>query len=545
MSLQKRITFFNFNKIPFKIQKKVFVYALFVVLHVCLFNVNVAEWGDSYKILKSAEYIKRLDYPKDEKRPPLMAALIALRPQKVDPIFWGRVVVLVFSAIAFIVFDKLVSIYVKDEKYRLISLILFVLNPVYLYWSLRIMTDVPFSFFVLLVFYLLVRWKDSFGVWKSILLGFLCGLAILTRFEGYLLLFSLMIGVIFLGKELSKQLLKPKVVLADIFHSLKFLVPLGLTTLVTVLGWWLYRNPLDSKYLGEPTYRVYDLKMVWTYFGSLFYLFGFCQIFYFLVRNPAPAFKHFKQNFGISTFILLELILILVWPAAVPRLFVPIIPFLILAFVLCYEDFEKKGLTFAKGRKMVLPDIAILIFLAIFYAVSQYFLKLQFLVASRNIFVGVFILQIIILLALIKGKSKTFLLFSFTSLLVWSLSVIYLDKNIYTTIVHAAKYAAENLSGTIVYNDVSSISDWYLNQSGIGNNVTGRYYRIWGKQDLKFKNILDKHADYLLLTNEQNPYTEFNLDNKPYLTLIKDFEYNVKGTQFFAKIVKFNGVFYE
>jgi len=537
MNLQKIITFFNFSKI----QKKVFVYALFIVLHLCLFNVNVAEWGDSYKILKSAEYIRRLTYPENEKRPPLMAAVVALRPQKVEAVFWGRVVVFVFSILAFSVFDKVVSIYIKDEKYRLISLILFALNPVYLYWSLRIMTDIPFSFFVLFTFYLLVKWKDSLTVWKSILLGLLCGFAILTRFEGYLMLSSLLVGVTFLGKEFSRQILKPKALFDNILRQLKFLLPLGLTTLVTILGWWLYRSPLDSKYLSEPATNVYDLKMVWIYFVSFFYLFGFTQFFYIFIKNPAPAVKYFKQNFGLTVFIVLELILILVWPAALPRLFVSIIPFLILAFVLCYEDFEKSRLACASREKIKSIDVLILIFLTFFYAFSQYFLKLQFLISSKTIFVCVLFLQIIILLSLIKGKGKVFLLLSFTSIFLWSLSVIYLDKDIYVTIVNAAKYAAKNLSGRIIYNDVSSVSDWYLNQSGISENASGYYYRVLVKGDLNFKNILKKQADYLLLTNEQNPDMEYDLEKRPYLTLVKNFEYNVKGKTFFAKIIKFNG----
>jgi hypothetical protein len=148
-------------------------------------------------------------------------------------------------------------------------------------------------------------------------------------------------------------------------------------------------------------------------------------------------------------------------------------------------------------------------------------------------------------LALIKGKSKVFLLSSFVSLLVWSLSVIYLDKDIYITIVRASEYAAKNLSGRVVHNDINGVSNWYLNESGLGKNVSGYYYRILKKHDLNFNNILDKHADYLLLTNEQNPNMEYNIEKRPYLTLVKDFEYNVKGKAFFAKIVKFNKVFYE
>ena len=112
----------SFKNIP----AKFYAYLLFIVLHVALFNVNTAEWGDSYKILIASEYIRRGDYPSDEKRPPLFSIFTAVRPNSADPVVWGRVVVFVFSFLALIIFDKLTQIYIKDEKYRVISLILFI-----------------------------------------------------------------------------------------------------------------------------------------------------------------------------------------------------------------------------------------------------------------------------------------------------------------------------------------------------------------------------------------------------------------------------------
>ena len=147
----------SFKNIP----AKFYAYLLFIVLHVALFNVNTAEWGDSYRILRASEYIRQGSYPSDEKRPPLFSALTAVRPNSVDPVVWGRVVVFIFSFLSLIVFDKLTQIYIKNEKYRFVSLILFILNPVYLYWSIRVMADVPFSFFVLLTFYLLSKYYES------------------------------------------------------------------------------------------------------------------------------------------------------------------------------------------------------------------------------------------------------------------------------------------------------------------------------------------------------------------------------------------------
>jgi len=81
----------SFKNIP----AKFYAYLLFIVLHIALFNVNTAEWGDSYRILRASEYIRRGIYPSDEKRPPLFSALAAVRPNSVDPVVWGKVVVFV------------------------------------------------------------------------------------------------------------------------------------------------------------------------------------------------------------------------------------------------------------------------------------------------------------------------------------------------------------------------------------------------------------------------------------------------------------------
>jgi len=135
----------SFKNIP----AKFYAYLLFIVLHVALFNVNAAEWGDSYRILRASEYIRQGSYPSDEKRPPLFSALTAIRPNSVDPVVWGRVVVFIFSFLSLIVFDKLTQIYIKNEKYRFVSLILFILRPFSTLFSfLNILTSStkPFCF---------------------------------------------------------------------------------------------------------------------------------------------------------------------------------------------------------------------------------------------------------------------------------------------------------------------------------------------------------------------------------------------------------------
>lgn len=534
MNSLKKITLFNIFK------GKVLVYAFFIVLHVFLFNINATEWGDSYSLLRSAESLKVGFYPEKEKRPPLFSLFLATRPSNIDPILWGRGVVFVFSILSFIFFDKLISQYTKNKKSQKFALLLFTLNPVYLYWSIRVMSDVPFSFFAILIFYLLSRWKETLDIDRSILLGVLAALAILTRFEGYILFFSLLVGVAFLNSELKLSTFNPKTLFVSLWHKLRFLVPLGLTTLLIILPYWLFRSPLDSKYFGEQEYRKFDWNVIWVYFSSLFFVLGFLPFFYFIFKNifsykKTSATLHFiRTNAGMASFLLLEMILILWWPAAVPRLFSTIIPFLVVILVLSYEEFK------LTDSRLGVYDYVALVSLLVFLGVTQYFLKLQFLVSSQWAFIFIFILQIIILLFLILRKEKMFLIFSFVSLFVWAFSTIWIHRFVYISLKEASLYAAKNLTGYIIYNDSSGTSDWYLNRSGLNKNSHAGRYDVLILDDISYRRLSKKDPSYILLTNENNTDMYFGIEKRPYLTLIKEFRYNIGGKIFFTDVLKFN-----
>lgn len=534
MNSQKRITFCEVfkNKLP--------IYAFFIVLHIFLFNINATEWGDSYSILRSAESIKTGIYPQKEKRPPLFSVILATRPSGVDAVAWGRGVVFVFSLLSLVFFDKLVSQHVKNEKYQKIALLLFILNPIYLYWSIRIMADIPFSFFGILIFYLLSRWKEKLDIKKSILLGALAGLSILTRFEGYILFFALLIGVIFLNSGLKLSVFKPKGFFVGLWRKLKFLLPIGLTTFLVALPYWLSRSPLDSKYFGEQEYRTFDWRLIWIYFSSLFYVLGFLPFFYFIFKNifsykkTGSVVRFLGENVGISVYILLEMVLILWWPAAVPRLFSAIIPFFVILLVLSYEEFQTND-----SRLRALDYIA-LAFLIGNFGLTQYLFKLQFLVSNQWTFVFVFVLQILILIFLILRKEKMFLIFSFASLFVWALSTIWIHRLVYLSIKEASLYAVKNLTGYIIYNDSGGTSDWYLNRSGLNKNSHAGRYDVLILDDISYRRLSAKDPNYILLTNENNTDMYFGIEKRPYLTLIKEFRYNINGKIFFTDVLKFN-----
>lgn len=450
-------------------KKIIYIFVLFIFSHLVLLNINVAEWGDSYRILRASEIIKsQQTYPQDEKRPPLFSLVLSVIPTEFDAVFWGRIFMLVVNASLFYIFYLYSKELFHTTEQIAFSLLLLLFNPVFLYWSLRIMSDTFFALFVVAAFYVFYKNKES--LYKTNTFGFLtgvlAGLSVLTRFEGYILAGS--IGLVLLLKKKFKQI--------GLF--LFGFIPLW-------LPWIIYRNPLASSYFEEPAGRVYDLKMAATYFISLLFLFGFTFAFTFM-----PSLKELKQVVkrfpAISIFVLLELLLILAWPAAVPRLFVPIVPFLVLGLTYkVYNRFESHP-----QRIFILVSLG----LTGLYAVAQYYLKLQFLILYKPVFVVVIAINLLAISAFYKRK-KIFAGLIILSMLIWTLSTIYLHKDIYKSIYLASNYFETEVCGavTIAEHNVTSVANWYINYEN--------------PQNCSVLQIESETAAYRMVTNEHNPGT--------------------------------------
>ncbi len=533
MNLLRKITSSKFFNL------KIFSFFLFIVIHIALFNVNTAEWGDSYRILRASEFIRNWTYPSNEKRPPLFSIFTALRPDFIEPVFWGRVVMLIFSILSFFLFFKLIKMYIKNQKYQFLAIMLFIFNPIYLYWSIRVMADVPFSFFVMLGFFISKKMPDN-SIKKYILLGLVSGLAILTRFEGYLFLFSLLAGVMLNELNIKIDFKKTNhlvpVLFSQISKNWKKITILGLTALITILPWILYRNPFDSSYFGETTRRIYDLKMVWVYFVSLLFSLGFITAFYFIFRGYRTIGDFLSKNVDIALFTILELVLILLWPSAIPRLFVVLTPLFILILTKCIEN-ELES-TENVNKKRIISSL-IPLFLLLVFIISQYFLRLQFLITDKILFGLLVFIQIVVIFSYLLKKKILFLTLIITSNIVWSLSIIYMHKDIYTAIKSAAIYSRDKLDGNIIYNDTASVADWYINYYNPREGLNGKKMNFMIKDELRYNSLSRKKVSYLIATNENGALFYKDIDKLEYLKLIKSFRYNIGDKELFANIYKF------
>lgn len=505
----------------------VLIFVVFVVAHLFLLNINFAEWGDSYRILRASEFVRQGEYPEDEKRAPLYSIFLALRPESLDQVVWGRVQMLSLSILFLYIFYLYLKEFKLGERFENLSLWMLVFNPVFLYWSIRLMADVPFAFLVLLVAYVHKKWLGEMIWWKYVLVGLVVGLAVLTRFEGYILGFSY-------GAWLVYDHLKDKKGFTEVgaLAGRLFYVLLGF--LAVSLPWYLLKNPFTSSYFEEPSGRVYDFKMIYIYLVSLMYVFGFTSACYFFSKQIKDVKKFVKKNVFVTIFVLIELFLALLWPAAIPRLFTPIIPFMVILIAYLIDEH------FKDQEKPVLADYLGLGFLLVFYVTSQYILKLQFLVLIKYQLVVVFLVQIIILAALLAKKYKIFKLSLIVSMVLWSFSTIFIHKDIFKAVVKANKYLVNNIEGKVAYNDVSSVSDWYLNQKSSQDNVEGFYLNMDSREGRTYEILKTNQVDYVMITNEHNTDMEFNPADISYLEEIKEFRYTIRGEQFFTKVLKFN-----
>lgn len=488
------------------------IHLLFIgyfLIHILLLNVNAIEWGDSYRILRAAKSIREtLSYPADEKRPPFFSMLLATYPTNFDPLLWGRLVLMTISLASFWIFYKLSTHFLKDRSF--LAMLLFVLNPVYFYWSLRVMADVPFSFLVLLVFYLLVNCNDSGPFLKLSGIGILCGVAILTRFEGYVLLASVLGGEVF-----SKRIKGFK-------NALIILACAFLVATPYLVSW----PPFKSSYLSETRTMVYNIESFFSYFFSLIFLFGVVPAALFFYKYKKDLTGIYAAVPHVYLFVIAELLLILLWPAAVPRLFVAIIPLLLIPLASFIARYLESSDTFTKS------ELALLLALLISYPVSILTLKLQFLITTKWVLALSLLLQLGLVVTLVFKKRKLAITFMVFGLLVWSLGVVWSHKDIYRSLVEASIYAKENLNGKIGYSDMNEVSPWYLGDQGYEIRRTRQH------RNYDFDRTYKAGVRYVLVSDELNNHPDFAYTYFPEMVQIKEIKHLTNGKSFYTKIFK-------
>lgn len=105
--------------------KYLLFFSLYFLFRISILNINSAEWGDSYRILRATNYLEFGSYPEDEKRPPLFSFLLLIKLVS-DPIISSRIIMMFISFLVlgfFYLLLKEIS-YKISENQRFLSLIL-------------------------------------------------------------------------------------------------------------------------------------------------------------------------------------------------------------------------------------------------------------------------------------------------------------------------------------------------------------------------------------------------------------------------------------
>lgn len=469
--------------------KFIFLFLLgYIAFRVLIINVNATEWGDSFRILRAAEYLLKFSYPLDEKRLPFFSAILAPGLLFMEPVLWGRIFAIGLSVSNLVLIALLTKIiFPKSKNWQVLLTLVFVaFNPIFFYWSLRIMAETTAATLVLLSFVIYLGSGKKGRLWPDLLLGLILALAALTRYEGFLLAGAF--GLSFLIKRDWGAILRT------------FSVFVVLVVPWFVLTKFILKGSTSNAYVSElETFKfdLYRLGYFLTY--SLFFL-GFPSSLVFLVPNvKKKSLELLKKNLrflAISPYLPLILFLIFeaglffVWTPSLPRIMVLVLPIVVIfvtqALLIVDLSVNKKLLT------------ATIILLSLLFLILQFKYRLYFLVLSRSGLAAILLLTLLGGLAVWFNNRKILVTTVIYSLIFGSVVVVANQRLVYSTIYQASLYAI-SLPGNIAYSDETGVSTWYLGSKGLAYpadlNQSLDQQHLW---------LLEHNVSYVLDTNEFN-----------------------------------------
>lgn len=466
---------------------------LLTVFRVLIININVTEWGDSFRILRAAQYLLHFSYPLDEKRLPFFSLLLSPGLLVLEPVLWGRIFAIGMTLVNLILTAILFRTLFPKVKTSAISLgmILLAINPIFFYWSLRIMAETTFASIVLLSFIVYFNGQRSSRNWWPYLLGFVLALGALTRYEGFLLAGSF--GLVFL---LKRQWL-------NIFKT--FSVWVLLVAPWFILTKLILHGGTSNAYVSELSTFNFDLTRLGYFVTySLFFL-GFPILLSVIFPSIVSWRRNWRLVIGeIATnplwiFLVVEVALFFVWTPSLPRIMLSIIPvaYIYVAKILSEIDFKI-------NKKLLMTTMLILL---ISFVGLQLKFKMYFLVLSRLGEILIIGLSIVGILA-VWWNSKKVLLASFVaSCLIGSFVVVVNQRLIYSTI-YKTSLSASNLPGEVAFSDETGVSAWYLGSKGVYYNPVKQLDSSQQGEWLRQNGI-----SYVINTNEFNRGDALDVSN--------------------------------
>jgi len=482
------------------------VILLIIISRSLFINYNFAEWGDSYHYIKAGEYITKFSYPKEEKRLPLYPLVISLGSLTPNPIVFARYInFIIFVLSILLTYDISYRVF-KSQTASFLTVLILAFNPLFFYWSLRIMAINLLALLVIVSVWIKVRLRSKY---KYLVLGLLSGLAFLTRFDGLLLFFSFAFVLLYKRRFLD-------------------LVKLSSASLVTVSP-WLLRNQImfgsfyKSNYFSELSQFSYGLTDAMVWLATVLFLFCAPYIWSFLTKKV--SIKLVDPVW--ITYFLLIIILNFLWPAAVPRLFVPVLPIISVSIVglLLIVNLEKKEVK--KGLFLILAFFVLrslvrrpfllfgkfgLLFVLFFNLISLFWASLNFKITKIFAVLVLLMAQFIVLYSVLK-----------------------LHKNVGRTVLEASNYALSK-KGLIAYSDETGVTQYYLN-----NDRGLRFNQSLSAKD-QYNWVKENKVLYIVETSERNEgealdfFNDIGYSNK--VSVVFESKSNVGDTAIWSRVYK-------
>lgn len=495
------------NNKPFFIFLTIYVFA-----RILFINVNFTEWGDTFRMLRGAQYLSHGFWPFDEKRLPFYSLLLVPGIWLNASVFWGRLFSIVFSSVTllfvYLFYIKFIS---DNKKFALLSSILLSVTSVFAYWSLRVMADPIFSTLVVLFTYLFmssyIKGKTAISYKKLGILSLLLIAITMTRIEGAFLAFG--VGLFFLFKK-------------KWIDSIVVFIPQSLIYLPWIFYTkFIYSGDVQNNYFDELQGFIFDLKRFEYFFSYTVFVLVIPCLIVFLIFG----ISYWKKNkifksivwLPLAVFLILELVVGFIWTPSLPRIYMPIIPFVVMLSVFGIEkiDHIKHKLLFVSSN---------FIFLGLFVYL-QSTQKLYFLGASKLLFLLIIAISIIISVSIFFREYFHRIIFSSVVGLsiVISFIVIYNQKDIYKTVKQGIDFISID-PGLVAYSDETGNTEYYLKDNSLYLPPN-----LPMDSETQYKILKKWNADYLLWTNEFNRGSSF-VDPKsdPRYTLLAVYKQEIK-----------------
>lgn len=489
--------------------------AIYVVLRILIFNINYTEWGDTFRMIRAADYLSDGSWPWDEKRWPFYSLLLIPGIWLNAPVFWGRVVSLLTSIGLLTIIYAFYLKYLSTRKlYATLAALFVATSSVFGYWSIRVMADPVFALLVLVFFYYFPNVyhkeffkKDSYRKKEIWLSGLLLTIT-MTRLEGLFVASAVGLFLVIYQIDKSKFLFGVKNWLSNAISNYKSILIFFIPQLLIYFPWTLYakvlyKGEVNNDYLQEVQTFVFDFERLKYFLTYTVFILVIPLTVYFVWNGVKNYLKDYKKEMyymiPVLAFVLQEFLIGFIWTPSLPRIYMPVIPFLGMLVIYGIQSLNL-------NKRNYYGYLAINLIITLAFAFLQYQQRLYFLGASKLLFVFIILTNLFMVFAFVmKSKYEKILavLLLLINLVVCSV-IIYNQSNVYKSVMKGIEFVAP-LEGEVAYSDETGNTEWYLRKDG--------YYLAQDKGisnlNYEYELLKSNGIEYLLWTDEFNRGSRF------------------------------------